>query len=94
MNPLLHWGNSGIIKGFHSLDPQGGLGSEGLAVLGQNLTQTRPRLLDNLIHHLMQSWIAVGGLGFKVLELRVLGFGVLGFRVLGFRVYGARAGGC
>ena len=26
MNPLLHWGNSGIIKGFHFLDPLGGLG--------------------------------------------------------------------
>ena len=26
MNPLLHWGNYGIIGGFHFLDPLGGLG--------------------------------------------------------------------
>ena len=26
MNPLLHWGNKGIIRGFHFLDPLGGLG--------------------------------------------------------------------
>ena len=40
--------------------------------MGQNLTQTRPRLLNNLIHHLKQSLIAVGGLGFKVLGFRGL----------------------
>ena len=28
MNPLIHWGNKGIIiRGFHFLDPLGGLGS-------------------------------------------------------------------
>ena len=27
MNPLLHWGNKGIIRGFHFLDPLGGVGS-------------------------------------------------------------------
>ena len=27
MNPLLHWGNCGIIRGFHFLDPLGGLGN-------------------------------------------------------------------
>ena len=27
MNPLLHWGNKGIIRGFHFLDPLGGLGN-------------------------------------------------------------------
>ena len=27
MNPLLHWGNYRIIRGFHFLDPFGGLGS-------------------------------------------------------------------
>ena len=26
MSPLLHWGNEGIIRGFHFLDPLGGLG--------------------------------------------------------------------
>ena len=26
VNPLLHWGTKGIIKGFHFLDPLGGLG--------------------------------------------------------------------
>ena len=26
MNPLLHWGNYRIIRGFHFLDPLGGLG--------------------------------------------------------------------
>ena len=25
MNPLLHWGDKGIIRGFHFLDPVGGL---------------------------------------------------------------------
>ena len=29
MNPLLHWGNKGIIIGLHSLDPLGGLGTGG-----------------------------------------------------------------
>ena len=28
MNPLLHWGNWGIMRGFHFLDPSGGLGKE------------------------------------------------------------------
>ena len=28
MNPLLHWGNKGIIGGFHFLDPLGGLGRD------------------------------------------------------------------
>ena len=23
MNPLLHWGNKGLIRGFHFLDPLG-----------------------------------------------------------------------
>ena len=27
MKPLLHWGNQGIIRGLHFLDPLGGLGS-------------------------------------------------------------------
>ena len=27
MNPLLHWGHEGIIRGFHFLDCLGGLGS-------------------------------------------------------------------
>ena len=27
MNPLLHWGNWGTIRGFHFLDPLGGLGN-------------------------------------------------------------------
>ena len=31
MNPLLHWGNQGIIRGFHFLDPLGGLGSASAA---------------------------------------------------------------
>ena len=26
MNPLLHWGNKGIIRGLHFLDPLGGPG--------------------------------------------------------------------
>ena len=26
MNPVLHWGTWGIIRGFHFLDPLGGLG--------------------------------------------------------------------
>ena len=34
MNPLLHWGNQGIIKGFHLLDPLGGLGKGSIGVYG------------------------------------------------------------
>ena len=33
MNPLLHWGNYGIITGFHFLDPLGGLGCDGVYLL-------------------------------------------------------------
>ena len=32
MNPLLHSGNKGIIRGFHCLDPLGGLGKRFKAV--------------------------------------------------------------
>ena len=33
MNPLLHWGNKGIIRGFLFLDPLGGLGVRLISLL-------------------------------------------------------------
>ena len=43
MNPLLHWGNKGIIRGFHSLDPLGGLGRQ-CSILVRTQAQTVCRL--------------------------------------------------